>query len=143
MENNIQNNAVNKKSYSFIKKERLCSKKVIDKLFTEGESFLVFPLKFVFLKTALSSDFPVQAGFSVGKKVFKKAVQRNLLKRRMREAYRLNKHDLYINIEDKQLALFIIYIGKSIIEYKPINDAMKKGIKKLVKEINENQLKQP
>lgn len=136
MENNIQNNAVKKISHSFKKSERLCSKKVIDKLFTEGESFLVFPLKFVFLKAKITSDLPVQAGFSVGKKVFKKVVQRNLIKRRMREAYRLNKHNLYTSIENEQVAVFIIFIGKTVLEYKPIEDAMKKGIKKLLKEIS-------
>ncbi len=122
------------KSFSFKKEERLCSKKIIEKLFSEGESFFVFPLKFVYLNIELPSDSKVQAGFSVGKKIFKKAVQRNLIKRRMREAYRLNKHELYNNIEEKQLALFIIFTGKTITEYQQVEDALKKGLKKLVKE---------
>ncbi len=95
MESSSENKNEIKRSFSFKKEERLCSKKIIDKLFSEGESFLVFPLKFVFLKTSLPSKFPVQTGFSVGKRTFKKAVQRNLIKRKMRETYRLNKHNFY------------------------------------------------
>ena len=136
MEDNPINNNINKKDFTFKKKERLCSKKVIDRLFTEGESFLVFPLKFVFLSTSLPTSFPVQAGFSVGKKTFKKAVQRNQIKRKMREAYRLNKHNLYENAGEKQIALFILFIGKTIPDYRQVDDAMNKGLKKLLKEIH-------
>lgn len=133
MESTSGNITDTKRHFSFKKEERLCSKKVIDKLFAEGESFLVFPLKFVFLKTALPTKFPVQAGFSVGKKTFKRAVQRNLIKRKMRESYRLNKHNLYQKAGENQLALFVIFIGKAIPEYKQVDDAMKKGLKRLSK----------
>ncbi len=133
MGNKLENKGDRKEKFSFKKEERLCSKKIIDRLFSEGESFLVFPLKFVFLKTKLSSAFPVQAGFSVGKKIFKKAVQRNLLKRRMREAYRLNKHELYNVLLEEQMAVFIIYVGKELSDYGVIEQAVKKGIKKLSK----------
>ena len=136
MESSSENKNEIKRSFSFKKEERLCSKKIIDKLFSEGESFLVFPLKFVFLKTSLPSKFPVQTGFSVGKRTFKKAVQRNLIKRKMRETYRLNKHNFYENAGENQTALFIIFIGKTIPEYKLVEDAMKKGLKKLLKEIH-------
>lgn len=135
MGNKPENRNIEQSSLSFKKKERLCSKKIIDKLFSEGESFPVFPLKFVFLKTTLPFDSPVQTGFSVGKKTFKKAVQRNLIKRRMREAYRLNKHILYQNTGTEGLALFILFIGKAIPEYKLIEDAMKKALKLLVNKI--------
>ncbi len=135
MVNKSENRSEKHQKFSFKKEERLCSKKIIDRLFAEGESFLVFPLKFVFLKTKLPSDSPVQAGFSVGKKIFKRAVLRNLIKRKMREAYRLNKHTLYENTGEDQLALFIIYIGKTIPEYQQVEEAIKKGLKKLTKEI--------
>lgn len=137
MKNHSENN-IGQKKLTFKKEERLCSKRVIDKLFTEGESFLSFPVKIIFLKTPVSSGFPVQAGFSVSKKSFKKAVQRNLIKRRLREAYRLNKYELYQNIGDKQLAVFFIFIGKTIPEYQTVESAIKKGLKKLVKEISKN-----
>lgn len=130
-----ENNDGEKAGFSFHKNERLCSKKVIDKLFAEGKSFFVYPLKIVYLETPLPVKNQVQAAFTVGKRNFKKAVQRNLIKRRMREAYRLNKQKLYEGLGDKQLAVFFIYTGKTISEYKQIETAIIKGIKKL-KELN-------
>jgi ribonuclease P protein component len=120
-----------KTSFSFHKNERLCSKKVIDKLFAEGKSVFVYPVKIVYLEISIPANNMVQAAFTVGKRNFKKAVQRNLIKRRMREAYRLNKHKLYDGIDEKQLAVFFIYTGKTISEYKQIEAAIIKGIKKL------------
>lgn len=137
MEQLPENIINNKTSFSFKKGERLCSKKIIDKLFLEGESFLSFPFKIVYLKIDRPSSFPVQAGFSVGKRNFKKAVQRNLIKRKMREAYRLNKQNLYNEIGENQLAVFFIFIGKTIPEYSVVEAGVKKGIKKLIQSISE------
>ncbi len=133
--NYSENNIDDKKKLTFKKEERLCSKKIIDKLFSEGESFLAFPLKIVFQKTSLHTKYPVQAAFSVGKRNFKLAVHRNLIKRKIREAYRLNKFELYSKLDDQQVAIFFIFIGKSIPEYEQVETAMKKGISKLLKEI--------
>ena len=135
MENFSENNEIGKSGFSFKKVERLCSKKLIDKLFTDGDSFLVFPLKIVFLETSFPLKSPIQAAFSVGKRNFKLAVHRNRIKRKMREAYRLNKHSLYDEIGEKKLIVFFLFIGKVIPEYKLIETAMKKGIKRLKKEI--------
>ncbi len=133
--NGLQENIDNgKTSFSFHKNERLCSKKIIDKLFDEGKSFFVYPVKIIYLETPLPSTNPVQAAFTVGKRNFKKAVQRNLIKRRMREAYRLNKKKLYDKIGEKQLAVFFIYTGKTISEYKQIETAIIKGLKKLIEQ---------
>jgi ribonuclease P protein component len=129
---NIEGGNVN---YSFHKAEHLCSKKIIDKLFVQGKSVFVFPVKIVYLETELPSKFPVQAAFSVGKRNFKRAIQRNLIKRRLREAYRLNKLKFYEAIGEKQVAVFFIYTGKSISEYQQIETAIKKGLKKLLTEL--------
>lgn len=118
-------------SFTFRKEERLCSKKVIDQLFLNGKSFLVFPLKVVFLESPLPSSFPVQAGFSVSKKIFKRAVLRNRIKRLMRESYRLNKHELYTKLENRQLAVFFIFVGKEMTDFKSIERAMKKSLQRL------------
>jgi ribonuclease P protein component len=118
--------------FSFKKDERLCSKKIIDRLFLEGKSFFVYPVKIVYLETKIPTNSPAQAAFSVAKRNFKRAVQRNLIKRRMREVYRLNKMRLYDKIGEKQVAVFFIYTGKTILEYNQIESAIIKGIKMLI-----------
>ena len=119
-------------TFKLTKNERLCSTKLIGKLFAEGSSFYIFPLKIVFLKTPLDSDFPAQVSFSVSKKIFKRAVHRNLLKRRMREAYRLNKPVFYESIQANcQVTVMIIYTCKEIKEFAVIEKSMKKVLKKL------------
>ncbi len=129
---NIDRGKVN---FSFQKAERLCSKKIIDKLFMQGKSVFVFPVKMVYLETKLTSGYPVQAGFTVSKKSFKRAVQRNLIKRRMREVYRLIKSKFYDEIGERQVAVFFIYTGKTISEYQQIETAIIKGMKKLLAEL--------
>ena len=124
-------------SFTFRKEERLCSKKLIDRLFAEGSSFISYPIKVVFIPVKLASTFPVQAGFSVSKKNFKRAVKRNRIKRLMREAYRLNKYGLYQKLKDRQLAAFFIYIGKELPDYKPIENAIKKAFLSIQKKLEE------
>ena len=123
--------------FTLHKEERLCSQKTIEDLFTSGESFLSYPLKVVFLKTELSQPSPVQAAFTVSKRNFKRAVKRNILKRRMREAYRLNKPGFYQEITAKnlQIAVMFVYIGKDITEYPAIEKAMISAFKKLLGKI--------
>lgn len=117
--------------FTFQKKEKLCSKKQFDKLFAEGSSFLIYPLKVVFIETELSGRYPGQAAFAVSKKLFKKAVKRNLLKRRMREAYRLNKPDFYFKLGDKKVAVIFIYVAKEILAHNQIETAMKRALKRI------------
>ena len=130
-----ENSTGGKVDFSFHKAERLCSKKIMDKLFLEGKTIFVFPVKIVYLESKLPTDFPVQAAFTVGKRNFKRAVQRNLIKRRMREVYRLNKSKVYDEIGEKQVAVFFIFTGKTIPEYNQIEVAVKKGMKKLPSEL--------
>jgi len=115
--------------FTFKKEERLCSEKLFEKLFTEGHSFLVFPLKVVFIKTEYSGNYPVKAAFAVSKRSFKKAVHRNRIKRKMREAYRLNKHQLYQSVDGQKMALVFIFIAKEDLNYSVIENAIKKSIK--------------
>jgi ribonuclease P protein component len=84
------------KIYTFTKEERLCNKKLIDQLYHNGSSFLCYPFKVSWILSADPQPFPAQVLFSVSKKRYKKAVDRNLVKRRLREAYRLN-NNFYIH----------------------------------------------
>jgi len=120
---------------TFKKEERLCSKTVLDSLFAEGKSVFAFPCKILYIPTEHSSDFPIQVVFSVPKRNFKHAVKRNLIRRRMREAYRLNKEELYSKLAplDLKLAVMVLYIEKEVKDYKAIEKGMKKGLKKLAK----------
>ena len=112
---------------SFGKAEKLKSRKLIEQLFAEGKSVKAYPVIAVFLPSE-DSVVHSQVGFSVSKKRFKKAVDRNLVKRRMREAYRLNKEILG---ERALSAIMFIYVGKAIPTYAEVETAIVKALKKL------------
>ena len=132
MENTSENTVTNT-GFTFKKAERLRSKKQIDKLFSEGKTFLFYPLKVVFTETDFQESYPAQVAFTVSKKLYKKAVKRNLIKRRMREAYRLNKHLLAYAENTSKKAVFFIYIGKEILDFATIEKAMKRSLTGLAK----------
>jgi ribonuclease P protein component len=123
--------------FTLKKDERLCSQKIIGEMFSSGESFLSYPLKVVFLKTNSMQAYPVQATFTVSKRNFKRAVTRNLLKRRMREAFRLNKSGFYDELaaKDLHIALMFVFIGKDVIEFPIIEKAMISAFKKVLAKI--------
>jgi len=101
------------------KEERLKSKKLIERLYKEGNSVKAFPLRMIFLQTEHTSKFPSQVGVSVPKRNFKRAVDRNRIKRLMRESYRLQKEIVYNNLE-KPYVFMISYIGKEECTYEAL-----------------------
>lgn len=99
---------------TFKKEERLCSVRLIQGLFHNGSSFVVYPFRVVY-QTVPGSDVPAQVLISVSKRRFRQAVKRNRLKRLMREAYRLEKASgLYAFLQEHSLHLCFAlqYIGK-------------------------------
>lgn len=127
MEKHPGNTATGNRHF-FKKEERLKSKKHIEKLFSEGSAFLAYPLKVVHADIDFEGAYPARAAFAVSKKLFKKAVKRNAIKRRMREAYRLNKHQLCFALSGQKKAIIFIYIGKELLDYRTIEKAMKRSI---------------
>ena len=128
-----------KQRYTFKKEEKLKSRKTIEQLFRDGRSFSVFPFR-VLWKFTGTSVAPLQTGFAVSSKHFKKAVDRNRIKRLMREAYRLQKNDLQnlLKQQQKQLAVFIIYVGNELPEYDLIFEKTLHVLNRLIKISDEN-----
>ncbi len=106
------------------KSERLHKRKIIKQLFTQGNSFLIYPYKVFWLDVDCDSQFPAQFGVSVSKKIYKKAVERNKIKRLIREAYRLNKTVLYSKRsgKTKTRVFMLLYVGKEIMNFKSIEE---------------------
>jgi ribonuclease P protein component len=128
----------------FSKREKLCNKKLIDELFTEGKAFLFYPFLITFLITNIPGKYPIQLLLHVSKKVHKKAVKRNFIKRLIRESYRLNKLELYNYLSKCNLNLIISinYIGKEIKCFEIINDKMKELLNLLQYEFKKKSLLQ-
>jgi len=104
--------------------EKLKSRKIIQQLFNEGKSFSNFPLRVIYLEVNQTAS--LQAGFAVKSKFFKKAVDRNRIKRLMRESYRTQKINLKTVLEEnnRSLAVFFIYMGNELPAYKIISEKM-------------------
>ena len=117
--------------HTFPKKERLHSKKLIQELFDKGSSFYLYPFKVLYLPNAEGG--PHQVLFSVSKRKFKRAVDRNLIKRKIREAYRLNKHTLNSASEEQpSLLIAYIYTGKEIPDFHFLEKRLSKSLRRLV-----------
>jgi ribonuclease P protein component len=112
---------------TFRKDERLSGQKIIERLFSEGKSYSVFPFRIIWLKSTFECDFPARIMISVSKKRFKRAVDRNLIKRRIREAYRKNKPDIYAYLSHQQVqcAICLIYNAERILDYTEIEEKIK------------------
>ena len=110
--------------YTFTKDERLSSKKDIQELFKNGSSFYLYPFKVITLPNPEANQHQVL--FSVPKRIFKRAVDRNLLKRRMREAYRLYKH--LLPTKPQVLNIAYIYTSKDLLDYASIAKPVEKSL---------------
>ncbi len=122
---------------TYSKKEKLKSKTLIDQLFVEGRSVSAFPLRLVFLPTNFKDDVIIKTGVSVSKRNFKHAVDRNRIKRLLREAYRLNKAAYFNNITT-QYAFMILYIGKKEPTFNEIELKTKQLFEKFIKTVSKS-----
>ena len=135
------------KQFTLGKNERLKSRKSIEQLFSEGKNFAVNPLRVYYLflpltthlPTAIGTPFTLQFGVGVSAKKFKKAVDRNRIKRITREVYRLQKTALQNKLREKKIRLniFFIYTSKELTCYKEVYDKMSLILNKLDKTVNE------
>jgi ribonuclease P protein component len=115
----------------FPKNQKLKSSKTIENLFLEGKTHSKFPIKVFFLsKENIETNL---AAFAVPKRNFKSAVDRNRVKRQLREAYRLNKQ-LLEGIHGKKFVMLFLFLGKVKPQYAELENAMVKLLKKLYNE---------
>ena len=124
---------------SFHKRERIVSKKLIERLFSKGSSFSVsvFPLRIVVMETArVANDVPIQVLVSVSKRHFKHAVDRNRVKRQVREAYRHHKQILTEKVQQEQtLAIAFIWLADELYESATVEKSVRKLLGKVAERL--------
>lgn len=121
------------KPHALPKSERLSSLTAVRRLFTDGASGFVYPFRYMVFKSE-STTPSVEVLFSVPKRNHKRANKRNTLKRRMREAYRLNNEALHAAIKEqgKELDIALVYSTKDLLPYKTIENAVRKILAEVV-----------
>ena len=128
---------------TFKKEERLCSKKSLDLLFKNGSSFLLYPFRITFLLTDADCKYPAQVVINVAKKRYKHAVDRNLIKRRTREAYRIHKEEQlyqFLTNPQKVLLFSLQFIGKEKYDFVFFNKKLALALQKLINQIKSNEV---
>jgi len=122
---------------SFPKSEHLCGEKRITRLFTQGDAFIAYPLRVVYLIEPKKDTETASVMVSVPKKRFKRAVKRNRLKRLMREAYRLNKQELTGKLDQKELQIHVAfnYVSDDVLDFAQVEKKMKVALQRLIEKI--------
>lgn len=120
------------------KEDKLKSKKAIELLFAEGNRVKSHPFQLIFLQKEHTSTFPIKIGFSVPKRLIKLAVNRNRVKRLMREVYRKNKEQFSKNIEEQYICM-LIYTSKKEIKYSNLELSIRKVCNKFLTKIAQDE----
>jgi ribonuclease P protein component len=124
--------------HTFPKSERLTSRKLIEQLVEQGNSFSQYPFRVSWMKTKLKEKVPAQVAIVVSKRNFKRAVDRNRIKRMMREVYRKNKSDFHLILTNKnmQCALLLLYTGKVVPDFAEVESKLRLTLQRLEKTIS-------
>ena len=120
--------------YTFRKNERLHSKKAIESLFSKGRSFHVSPFRVIWLPERPVNKIPAQVLIAVSRKNFKTSVERNSLKRKVREAYRLAKPEFYERLlaKDKACIFALIYVNNTVLSNEEITKKINVVLTRLI-----------
>lgn len=122
---------------TFTKQERLTGKTAIDRLFSLGKSFFYYPFRIAYhiVDDTQEQEFPCRVLMNVPKRLHKTAVARNLIKRRVKEAYRLHKNEFYTDMGDVKIELAILYSAKEVNDYATIALKLEEAQKLLIKKL--------
>ncbi|MEI6311978.1 MAG: ribonuclease P protein component [Bacteroidota bacterium] len=128
---------MNSTRFTFKKEERLCSKKLIDKIFEGKKVIHLFPFSIYYTCCDMDIAYPAQVLFAVSKKNFKRAVDRNRIKRLCKEAYRSQKNDYYSMLlkEKLKVAMVVVYNHKEHLDYNKMANKLQLAIDKLLMNI--------
>lgn len=124
---------MNQGPFTFPRKQKLKSRKLLGKLFQSGKSLNAFPIKLIYQTNSPFVGMTLMASVGASSRNFKKAVDRNRIKRLLRESFRLEQAILQTGLpQDRQWQLFFIYTGKELPDGKLIQNKMQYLMQKLV-----------
>lgn len=121
----------------FGKEERLCSATAIQTLFEEGKQIFRHPVKLIWMPVFSIEKQEIKVLISVSKRNFKRATDRNRIKRILREIYRKNKPLLFNDLKDVSIHLALIYVGKKLPDYKTLEPIIIGLFQRLISEHEE------
>jgi ribonuclease P protein component len=124
---------------TFVKNERLCKIKLITEIFENGYNFHSQGFRVVWIFADGEMSYPAQVAFSIPRKNFRRAVTRNLIRRRIKEAYRKNKQTLYkfLSEQNVKIAFVLLYKANSIPDYITSEGYVKEALEKLCNNIGQ------
>ena len=130
------------KKFAYSKEEKLKGRKIVQQVFSVGKSFIVFPLKIFYMQELSDENSVIKIGFGAGSRNFKKAVDRNRIKRLLREAYRLEKEPVckFLLEHNKKVTVFILYIDKIMPKNGIIKEKLPKTLQKLITRITDEKI---